>query len=117
MVKDQFSLAARHARHAIEMARAVGADDVESYSLNTLGVAVAELGDVDEGIRLLREAMTMTRASERPHDFHRSYSNLSTVLQDAGRREEAVGSPWRASPGRGSGMAAAGAFLEARRPR
>jgi DNA-binding CsgD family transcriptional regulator len=90
MVKDQFSLAAAHARQAVEMARSVGAADVEAYSLNTLGVSVAELGNLDEGIALLRESMTMTRRMERAHDLHRAYANLSTVLQDAGRQAEAV---------------------------
>ncbi len=90
MVKDQFSSAARHAEQAVGMARSVGARDVEAYALNTLGVATAELGDMEAGIRILREAMDRTLEIERAHDLHRAFSNLSTVLQDAGRPEEAV---------------------------
>ena len=89
MVKDQFTLAAVYAEQAVLMARDVGARDVEAYALGTLGISVAELGDDDLGIRLLRESMVMTKEISRAHDLHRAYSNLSTVLQDVGRAEEA----------------------------
>ncbi|HEX5014004.1 MAG TPA: AAA family ATPase [Candidatus Limnocylindrales bacterium] len=89
MLKDQFTPAAAYAEQSVLMARDVGARDIEAYSLGTLGVAVTELGDEDLGIRLLRESMVMTKELTRAHDLHRVYSNLSTVLQDASRQEEA----------------------------
>ena len=89
MVKEQFTQAVEYGEQAIAIARDVGARDIEAYSLGTLGVAYAELGDDELGIRLLKEGLELTKEIDRAHDMHRAYSNLSTILEETGRYEEA----------------------------
>ncbi len=84
---------------AIEVARAVGAEQAELYALNTLGVAIAQLGDCARGIEIAREAFDRTKVLNDLHDLGRAYGNFSTVLQICGRADESAeiareGSEW-----------------------
>ncbi len=84
---------------AIEVARAVGAEQAELYALNTLGIATALLGDCAGGIEIGREAFNRTKGLSDLHDLGRAYGNFSTVLQVCGRLDEAAelageGSEW-----------------------
>ena len=85
--------------NAIEVARAVGAEQAELYALNTLGVAMGQLGDCAAGIEIAREAFHRTKELNDLHDLGRAYGNFSTVLQICGRADEAAelsaeGSEW-----------------------
>jgi DNA-binding CsgD family transcriptional regulator len=90
------SLASRNAdaearcHQAIAVARAVGARAVEGHALNTLGCCRADLGHRDEGIALLREALTIALEVGVAEDLDRAYVNLGHVLSDWGQHEEAA---------------------------
>ncbi len=84
---------------AIDVARAVGAEQAELYALNSLGVALALLGDCAKGIEIMRDAFMRTKRLNDLHDLGRAYGNYSSVLQVCGRLEEsaeiaAEGSDW-----------------------
>ena len=71
----------------LEEARAVGDAHIEAQALNTLGFTRAGLGEVDEGLATLREAL---ERSVRPADRSRAAVNLSEALDLAGHTEEAL---------------------------
>jgi DNA-binding CsgD family transcriptional regulator/tetratricopeptide (TPR) repeat protein len=84
---------------AIEVARAVGAEQAELYALNTLGVAMGQLGDCARGIEIAREAFERSKGLNDLHDLGRAYGNYSTVLQICGLADESAaiageGSEW-----------------------
>jgi ATP/maltotriose-dependent transcriptional regulator MalT len=55
---------ARHARRAVEIARAHGDADLEVWALSEEGRAIVALGRVDEGMALLDEAVAAATAGE-----------------------------------------------------
>ena len=75
---------------AIAVARAVGAREVEGHALNTLGVCRADLGHPDEGIELLRHALTIALEVGKAWDLDRAFINLGHVLTDWADLEGAV---------------------------
>jgi DNA-binding CsgD family transcriptional regulator len=77
-------------RHAIAVARAVGARAEESHALCTLGSSLSTLGRHDEGVALLCEALAVAEEIASPEDLNRAYGNLGSVLMEAGRFEEAA---------------------------
>ena len=77
-------------REAIAVARAVGARAVEGHATNTLGCCRADLGHPDEGIPLLRDALTIALEVGSAEDLDRAYVNLGHVLTDWGDLEGAV---------------------------
>jgi DNA-binding CsgD family transcriptional regulator len=78
------------AREAIAVARAVGARMEEGHALNTLGCIVADRGDIDLGIALVRESLGIAEEAGNPDQLYRAYNNLAHVLGLAGRLEEAA---------------------------
>src|ERR1039457_1488417 len=72
---------------AIAVARAVGARAVEGHALNTLGVCRADLGHPDEGLEMLRGALTIALEVGSAWDIDRAYVNLGHVLTDWGDLE------------------------------
>ena len=84
------SEAAGRSRDAIAIARAVGARAEEGHALTTLGAAVADLGDPDGGIELIREALTIAEELGRPDVLDLAYKILTHVLMNANRLEEAA---------------------------
>ena len=90
MLVSRNSEAEAGAREAIAVARAVGARAVEGHALNTLGVCRADLGHPDEGIALLRDALTIALEVGGAFDLDRAYINLGHVLTDWGELEAAV---------------------------
>jgi DNA-binding CsgD family transcriptional regulator len=79
------------AEQAIEIAQHVDARAVEGHARNNLGVDLCLLGEVDRGVALLREARRIAEeASDDVDDVARAIVNLSVMLSDAGRMEEAV---------------------------
>ncbi len=77
-------------REAIAVARVIGARTVEGHAINTLGVCRADLGHPDEGIALLRDALTIALEVGSAEDMDRAYVNLGHVLTDWGDLEGAV---------------------------
>jgi DNA-binding NarL/FixJ family response regulator len=91
LVSERHDLAAQSAAQSLEIARAVGAAIEEGASLSTLGGATTALGDVDEGLALVREARaTLERAGAPPDFIFMTYSNEASGLIDGARHEEAA---------------------------
>lgn len=78
------------ARRAIEAAREVGAADVEAHALVTLGVCEASEGRFETGMTHIRLGRSIAEQPRAIDDLLRSYANLSSILDVAGRLEEAV---------------------------
>jgi DNA-binding CsgD family transcriptional regulator len=99
MLRGHYRRAVEVSTEAIEVARAIGAEQAELYALNTLGVCLAHLGDCAQGIEMMRHAFDRTKRLNDLHDMGRAYSNLSSVLQICGRTQESAdlsgeGSEW-----------------------
>jgi DNA-binding CsgD family transcriptional regulator len=90
MLRARFAEAASTCQEAIEVARAAGAPVVEAHAMNTLGTAVARLGDTERGLAYLEEARRQAAELGAAKDEARACVNLSDLLDDLGRSEEAV---------------------------
>jgi DNA-binding NarL/FixJ family response regulator len=81
-----------HATRAVEAARAFGHGDLEVYAVSLLGGAMVSAGRLEEGMRLLEEAMAAAAAG-RVRDVHTlgsAYCNLVVACTDAGEWERAT---------------------------
>ena len=76
-----------HARRAMDIARANGADDLEVFALSLLGRAEVNAGHYEQGMVLLEEAMAAATAGRvrNIHTLGESYCNLIEACA-AGRR-------------------------------
>jgi DNA-binding NarL/FixJ family response regulator len=90
MMRDRIADSLPLAEEALTIARAVGAREPEGHALNTLGVDVAELGELERGIAHLREALEIAKALGFPDELGSAYVNLSDRIDQAGRLEEAA---------------------------
>ena len=81
-----------HARSAMEIARETGADDLEVFALSVLGAAEVRAGRLDEGMRLLEEAMAAASAGRvrNVHTLAEAYCNLIVACTNAGDWERAA---------------------------
>lgn len=68
---------------AVAVARRVGAPEIESHALNSLGTTVHYLGDFDGGIRDLRDALEIGRRANSVDDVARAYANLVDVMNNS----------------------------------
>jgi DNA-binding CsgD family transcriptional regulator len=75
---------------ALAVARATGSRAAEVRALATLGCDIAYLGDLDEGIAVLRDARVRAAELGEPDLLGQSAIALSDVLRRAGRLEEAM---------------------------
>ena len=91
MLMSHHERAEAKAREAIATARAVGARMEEGHALNTLGCVLADRGDIDQGLALVRESLAIAEEFGNPDQLYRAYNNLAHVLGVAGRLEEAAG--------------------------
>lgn len=92
MIDGRFEESAEVAREACEVARrsGPGARGELGHATCTLGVDVAYLGALDEGLRLLEEATESARETGRLDDLMRAYANRTTLLDLDSRRETAL---------------------------
>ena len=91
MLLARFDEARTVCEEAIATARAAGTRAVEPHALNTLGVAVAWLGDPEAGLVHLRHARRLAGELGVAYEAARACINLSSVLHDRlGRLDEAV---------------------------
>jgi class 3 adenylate cyclase/tetratricopeptide (TPR) repeat protein len=74
----------------IEVARSVGDPVVEAHALVTLGTVEGSTGRVEAGVAHILAGRQIAMAERAVNDTLRSYANLSTILDMAGRLEEAV---------------------------
>ena len=88
MLQGRYAETAALCERTLEEAGAVGARSPQANALNTLGVALAGLGDLAGGIARLEESMAIDRADRRLENLDRGYVNLSDVLFLNGRTRE-----------------------------
>ena len=75
---------------AIECARLVGDESAEAHALVTLGTVEGSTGRVDDGVAHILMGRKISESKNAVNDTLRSYANLSSILDVAGRFEEAV---------------------------
>jgi DNA-binding CsgD family transcriptional regulator/tetratricopeptide (TPR) repeat protein len=92
MLEGTFSEAERLARDAIRIARACHppARTWEVHATTTLGVSLGWRADPETAVAMLVEARRMAEDLGDLDELFRVYANLTTVLDLAGRHEEAV---------------------------
>jgi DNA-binding CsgD family transcriptional regulator/tetratricopeptide (TPR) repeat protein len=78
------------AEGAIESARTIGDQGIESLAMNVLGVDLATLGNIAGGIDLLRRSLAISIPADDPTEVPRAYANLGSVLEMGGFVEEAL---------------------------
>jgi DNA-binding CsgD family transcriptional regulator/tetratricopeptide (TPR) repeat protein len=90
MLRARFAEAVATCREAIQVARAAGSPAVETHALCSLGTALARLEDPDDGLAALGQARRLAAELGSAKDEARACVNLSDLLNDLGRLEEAV---------------------------
>ncbi|MEO6206382.1 MAG: LuxR C-terminal-related transcriptional regulator [Candidatus Limnocylindrales bacterium] len=92
MLEGTFSEAERLAREAIAIAQASEppARSVELHATTTLGVSLGWRDDPETAVAVLSDARGMAEELGDLDELFRVYANLTTVLDLAGRREDAV---------------------------
>jgi DNA-binding CsgD family transcriptional regulator/tetratricopeptide (TPR) repeat protein len=78
------------AERAIESARAIGDQAIESRAVTILGVDRASTGNIAGGIELLRRSLEVALTADDPTTIWRPYANLGSVLEMGGQVEEAL---------------------------
>ena len=78
------------AQEALDIARVVGARDIEGHALNTRGADRGTSGDIDGGIEDLRTALAIAEEVGNVDDIGRAYGNRIPLLDIAGRLHEAL---------------------------
>jgi len=89
MLGGRYADSIERCREAIAIAREVGAEQPEISALNTLGVCLGAVGDIDGGEQALRQSLALARRSGRLNEIARGYVNLTDTLFLAGRLEQA----------------------------
>ncbi|MCW3038757.1 MAG: transcriptional regulator, LuxR family, partial [Solirubrobacterales bacterium] len=90
MLMGRYRDAAETARSAVALALQTGSPRAEGSALNSLGVSLAALGDVDGGSDALRRAQQIARENADADDLATAAVNLADVLHLAGRTPEAI---------------------------
>jgi DNA-binding CsgD family transcriptional regulator len=90
MLLDRLPDAVAPAEEAIALARKLGDAGAEGFALNSLGCALAGLGDVDLGAAHLREAHRLAVAAGATDDIIRAQNNLAAIAGWDGRYEDVV---------------------------
>ncbi len=100
MLMSRNAEAADVCREAIKVAAETGDRTTGGHARNSLGTALGGLGQFDEGIALLNEALQIARDVDNVDDTCRAYVNLSETLLEAGRLDEALQVAAKAPPSR-----------------
>lgn len=90
MLMGRYREAAETAHESVELALSTGSPRAEGSALNSLGVSLAALGDVEGGSTALRRAQEIARDNADRDDQATAAVNLSDVLHLAGRTSEAI---------------------------
>ncbi len=90
MLSGRYRRAGELAEEALADARRFGLRALESRALNTLGMSRVQLGELDEGLAQLREAVELADWVGHPDVSVRAAINLSEILDLAGQTEEAL---------------------------
>ena len=89
VLRGRYRDAIRAGEKALEEAVAAGDTVAEGEVLNTLGMAQIALGEVDEGVASLRQAIAIAERNEDADGITYAYANLADLLNLRGRSEEA----------------------------
>ncbi len=90
MLMGRYRESLRLCQQALEVARAVGAVSLEVQVHNFLGVDLVALGELEEGLDHLREAVRLGHLDGPDEDLVEAYNNLSFMLSRADRYSEAA---------------------------
>ncbi|HET7516905.1 MAG TPA: AAA family ATPase, partial [Actinomycetes bacterium] len=90
MLRARFAESIATCQEAIEVARAAGSRVVEAHALNSQGTAMARLDDPEGGLARLWASRRVAAELGSAKDEVRACVNLSDLLEDLGRLEEAV---------------------------
>jgi ATP/maltotriose-dependent transcriptional regulator MalT len=90
MLQSRYGEAIRESHETLAVARAIGDRDNEVRALNTLGTALGNRGDTEEGAAALREALASSREADLPREVTNAYINLADVLHVNGQTAEAL---------------------------
>jgi DNA-binding CsgD family transcriptional regulator len=90
MLRARLAEAVATCEEAIQVARAAGSPAVETHALCSLGTALARIEDPDDGLAALERARRLAAELGLAQDEARACVNLSDLLNDLGRMEEAV---------------------------
>ena len=90
LLRGDVDAALTQATVASEMAADVGDRVTEASALVTVGSALVDTAEVDEGLRILRAALTQAEAAGDDRVASRALNNLSDALCGIGRYREAV---------------------------
>ncbi|HWD85195.1 MAG TPA: AAA family ATPase [Solirubrobacteraceae bacterium] len=90
LLRGHFREALDDGRRALAAAVDAGDRDAESEVLNTLGMTEIALGQIDEGVACLREAIELGRRIENQDGVAYAFSNLADLLNLRGRTREAL---------------------------
>src|SRR5262249_21628387 len=85
LLRRRYREAFKEGKVALATARLAGDRPSESEILNTLGMAQTMLGDVEEGVSCLREAIEIAEADDDIGRMEGAYCNLADTLNLAGR--------------------------------
>lgn len=88
-LRGKFRSALEYGEEALADAIACGDQEAEGEILNTLGMTQVALGDVDGGVRRLRQAIQIGRDNDDLDSVGYGYANLADMLSLAGRPAEA----------------------------
>ncbi len=89
-LRGRFREAVRDAEEALSLAIRVDHRAAEAETLNTLGMAMIALGQVDEGIARLQRTIEISREVGDLDTMTYGYCNLADMLNLAGRTREAL---------------------------
>jgi hypothetical protein len=90
MLASQFLSSRGYAEQAVAVARAVGARAEEAHACNTLGTDLAGIGCHADGIEMIRAGLRTARQIGDGTEAARCHLNLTEMLADARRAEEAL---------------------------
>jgi ATP/maltotriose-dependent transcriptional regulator MalT len=90
LLRGRFREASAEAEAALADARAVGNEHAVTELLDTRGMALTALGQIDEGIASLRESIDLARRNDETERLATSYANLADMLLLAGRGPEGM---------------------------
>ena len=90
VLRGKFRDAVADGEAALAAAVEAGDRHAEGEVLNTLGMARMALGDVDQGVAMLRQAIELARTAGDPDNLGYAYANLADHLGLAGRTAEAL---------------------------
>lgn len=90
MTHGRYHEARSFASSAVDEARRTGSTLAEADALNTLGVLATVIDDVETGLAMMRQALTLAERCGDAHQQMRAYWNLTACLSDAGEWERCL---------------------------